>query len=233
MTERIGTSRTPTLVEVVSTAMEKRLADVHVALPGVVQKFDPARQTVDVLPLIKESVVLDDGTVQTETLPVLVSVPVLFPRAGGYFISLPVVPGDTVLLIFNERSIDKYFFSGGKIPVDPVDLRKHDLSDAVALVGFVPVTKPLTEELSSGAVFGKEKGAQLRATGSAIEVTTKGSPAALDFVAMATKVDTILTTIHGIFAGWTPVYEAALKTAWMTAFPTGPAPTASSNLKAD
>lgn len=53
------------------------------------------------------------------------------------------------------------------------------------------------------------------------------------YVALASKVDALWTALWGVFNGWTPVYETALKTYFMGAFPTAPDTVGSSNLKAD
>jgi hypothetical protein len=237
MSERIGTSRTPDLFEVLAAAMENRIAEIHVAMPGIVKKYNPATQTVDVLPLLKCSVVLDDGEVESEELPVLSDVPILFMRGGGFFLSLPIVPGDAVELIFNERSIDKFVNSSGVLPIDPVDLRKHDLSDAVAIPVSFTLSKALKETLGSSAIFGKEKGCQLRATGSTMEVTTTGAPSAADFVALAAKVLSELAKIKAKFDLHTHIYSPGPLTPVATATPLPvldtPSSVASTNLKAD
>lgn len=49
--------------------------------------------------------------------------------------TFPVKPGDGCLLIFAERSLDEWKDGGGE--VTPNDPRAMDLSDAVALMGFV------------------------------------------------------------------------------------------------
>jgi hypothetical protein len=54
---------------------------------------------------------------------------------------MPVDVGDYVLLLFNEKSIDSFSQIGGL--VDPDDMRKHDLTDAVALPGFYPFLMPI------------------------------------------------------------------------------------------
>jgi hypothetical protein len=38
----------------------------------------------------------------------LVDVPILFPRAGGFFISLSIQIGDYIQVIFHETSIDEF-----------------------------------------------------------------------------------------------------------------------------
>lgn len=54
-----------------------------------------------------------------------------------------------------------------------------------------------------------------------------------DFVAMAAKVDQLWMKLWGVFNGWAPVYEAALKTAFLAAFPSAPQTVGSTNLKAE
>jgi len=231
---KLEKSRSPELVEVLRAVMDKALSDVYVALPGKVEKYDAQLQKADVKPLIQEPYINEDGTEGLDDLPVLTDVPVWFPRGGGYFLSLPVQTGDNVLLIFNDLSIDNFMASVGSRSLDPVDLRKHDISDAVAIPGFYPFPKNIKDTIASGAAFGKEGGAMMRATGAAMEAVTGGAPAAADFVALAAKVLAELTKI-----------QVALNTHVHTGVTTGvgntgtsvsgysPDPVASSNLKAD
>lgn len=53
-------------------------------------------------------------------------------------------------------------------------------------------------------------------------------------VALANNVDALWNALWGVFNGWTPVYESALKTGFLAAFqPPGPQSVASNNLRAD
>ena len=122
----------PTLQELIKLAIEARITDVHVALPAIVQKYDPKKQVVDVQPALKKK--YSDGTVTN--LPLISNVPVQFPRSGKGYLHIPLKKNDYVLLIFCERSIDNFMLKGGV--VDPEDFRKHHLADAVALAGFWP-----------------------------------------------------------------------------------------------
>jgi len=181
---RLGQTRTPTMAELLQAAVDQGLASTHVALPGVVTKYNAATQRADVKPTVKLPFVNDDGSEGVDVLPVLPEVPVLWPRAGGYFIHLPLAAGDTVLLLVCERSIDEWGLSSGKVDVDPKDLRKHDLSDAIAIPGLATVPGALKEVLTGGAVFGKEKGAQVRMKDTTVEVVTGGAVSARTFVAV-------------------------------------------------
>ncbi|HCF2590304.1 TPA: hypothetical protein NIA60_001294 [Pseudomonas aeruginosa] len=120
----------PSAERTMARALDSRIKRLHTALPGRVLSFDPQWQTASVQPLIDQ--VLVDGT--RVALPVLVDVPVQFPRGGGFVLTFPVRPGDECLLLFNERCIDGWWQSGE--PSEPLDYRQHDLSDAVAIMGI-------------------------------------------------------------------------------------------------
>jgi hypothetical protein len=126
---------TPTLSEVIKSAIETRLVDLHSAMPGEVVSFNPSTQMADVQPALKRKFVTSQGT-RVEALPVIPNVPVVFPRSSNAIVYFPLQKGDSVLLIFSERSIDRWAQNGGV--VDPADTRKHSLSDALCIPGPWP-----------------------------------------------------------------------------------------------
>jgi hypothetical protein len=237
MNPRYGQNRTPSQEEAFSAAVNAIMSGFFVALPGKVEKYNPITQQAEVKPLLQRAYVDNDGNEDVDKLPAMQNVPVLFPRAGGFFLTMPVKKGDNVLLIFCDRSIDGYMASTGAVDLDPIDLREHDISDAVAIPGFFPTPKAIKDDVSTDAVFGKEKGNQVRVKNSGVEVTTAGAPTASDFVAMAAKVDAFIQVFDTVMrVGWTPVPTdggAALKAAYLAAFAVPPVVTASTNLKAD
>jgi hypothetical protein len=160
---RFGNERTPTYPEVLEAAVTQGLLDTHTMLPGKIEKYDPVKQKADVKPLIKRTVILQDSTELTaESLPVIPDVPVIFPQGSGFFLSVPLQKGDYVMLLFCERSIDQYI-SGQGIDTDPIDTRIHDLSDAVALPGFVPYARSLKNVVSDEMRLGQDdEGIQIR-----------------------------------------------------------------------
>ncbi|WP_210502199.1 Gp138 family membrane-puncturing spike protein [Pantoea ananatis] len=106
---------------------------LRVSLPGIVQSFDPTTCTCTVQPAIAGQGVDEKGQIKSAPLPLLMDVPVIFPRGGGCTITFPVKAGDECLVIFSDRCIDFWWQNGGV--QEPVDPRQHDLSDAFALVG--------------------------------------------------------------------------------------------------
>lgn len=126
-------SRTPTLSEVILSAIEQVIGNVHTAMPGRIESYDQATQLAKVKPLFKRKYAAEDGAVE---LPIISNVPVIFPRSANAFVRLPVAAGDFVQLLFNERSLDRWLDAGKES--DPLDPSKFDLNGAVAVLGLYP-----------------------------------------------------------------------------------------------
>lgn len=111
---------------------------LRVSLPGIIESYDPIANTCTVQPALKGQTADELGNYTSAPLPLLVDVPVVFPRGGGCSITFPVKEGDECLVVFSDRCIDFWWQSGGV--QEPVDPRQHDLSDAFAFVG--PMSQP-------------------------------------------------------------------------------------------
>jgi len=218
-----------TLAGVVRAAMEARLEGLYTALPGRVVRYDATKQVADVLPTLKRPIRTADGGTVLEELPILPAVPLVFLAAGGFRLTLPVLEGDPVLVLFTMRAHAEWRRTGEV--ADPGDTRLHHLGGAVAIPGL------LTEE-ASGAhpdhlVLGKKGGAEIHVTAGEVRL---GSEAPADAVALASKVEKALDDLKTAIQGWTPIANdggAALKTALGTLFSSWPGSLGSSKVKAD
>lgn len=125
---------------------EKRAFDnfsmnLRVASPGIIESFDSDAQTVTVKVAIRERIVCNHpsfiakhgANVGNEEIGLLLDVPIVVPRAGGYAITFPIQIGDECLVIFSDTCIDAWFQSGGI--QNQMSLRRHDLSDGFAIIG--------------------------------------------------------------------------------------------------
>lgn len=130
--ERVGS---PQLAMLAVLAGDR--AALWTAMPGIVQSFDPVKQTCVVQPAIQAQVTALDGSKQWVGLPLLVDCPVYFPAGGGCTLTFPVAAGDEALVVFASRCIDSWWQSGG-VQVQ-AELRMHDLSDGFAFVGVSAV----------------------------------------------------------------------------------------------
>lgn len=127
-----------TLSSNIRDGIDNRLKDLHTAMPGTIVSFDSENQLATVQPGIKRvfRTLNDDNSVDLNPvdLPLLINVPVIYPRGGGFSITFPVKPGDECLIVFCERAIDTWHRDGGT--ATPNAKRFHDLSDAVVHVGM-------------------------------------------------------------------------------------------------
>jgi len=115
-------------------ALDGLRSGLWTSMPGIIQSFNAGAITATVQLAIKGIVHAPDGSAQFVNLPLLVDVPVHFPRGGGCTLTFPVTKGDECLVVFAARCIDGWWQSGGvQAPIDP---RIHDLSDGFAFVGF-------------------------------------------------------------------------------------------------
>lgn len=124
---------TPTLTDVIISGVEKIMSNIHTAMPGRIESFDINTQLAKIKPLLNRKYTTDNIA---KELPVISNVPVIFPRSANAFLRLPIAFEDTVLIIFCERSIDRWLDQGGT--VDPLDPEKFGLNGAVAIAGIYP-----------------------------------------------------------------------------------------------
>lgn len=116
--------------ELLAAALRKDRLGLCVAMPAQVLAYDHTNQRASVQPMLRKI----DG----ESRPIIPNVPVIFPRAGGASLTMPVNVGDAVLLVFLDRSIDDWLARGGEVSL--TDVRAHNYNDAVALPGLMPFT---------------------------------------------------------------------------------------------
>lgn len=152
---------TPTLADVLLASMDSRLATVFTALPGYVVDYDPDEQSVAVQPAVKQPFEDESGNRIIEILPVLPRVPAMFLGGGDYRTIYPVEVGDPCLIIFTSCALDRWLTTSESV-VDPIDERRHNINDAIALVGLRrlvkgsggPRTSAPTDHMSVGADSG-------------------------------------------------------------------------------
>lgn len=118
---------------VLAALVEKIGVETRVAAPGIVTEWDPVQQTVTVQLAIRETMTDEDGEEKELEIPILVDVPVVMPRAGGYVLAFAPKKGDECLVVFADMCIDAWWQSGGV--QSQVDWRRHDLSDGFAIMG--------------------------------------------------------------------------------------------------
>lgn len=133
---------------------------IRVAIPAKVVSFDAETQTITAQPLIREKVMnAATGDLHWVDMPELPGVPVWFPQGGPFAITFPIKEGDECLLVFMDLCIDSWLARGDV--QNWSDRRRHDLSDAVALVGLNSQPNRL-EDIANDALELRTKNGNIR-----------------------------------------------------------------------
>jgi len=147
------------LIDVLDIALKSALANVHTAVIAVVTKVDTA--TINVRPVINR--VVNGESIE---LPEFIEVPPLFMQGGTSYTAYPIAIGDYCLLIISERCFDRWY--SGQDFANPAELRMHDYSDAIALVGINPLISAIEIPSTIKEVGNKEYIGNLVQTGDVI-----------------------------------------------------------------
>lgn len=121
----------------IHTVVDEAIAAMVGEMPGRIVSFNPVAQSASVQPLYRP---IHDG-VRVDA-PVLLEVPVRFPRVGGFVITAPVNIGDLVTLRAQMRSGEQYHTGGEHEAIN--DFRRASMSDMEAFIdGGEPLTSPV------------------------------------------------------------------------------------------
>lgn len=109
--------------------IDKKIRELHTAMPGVIKEFDPKTGLATVLPTMMYRKPSGD----TIEYPVITGVPVLFPQGygGAASVSFPVRPGDGCLIIIAEQSLE-YWLTGHLTDTSLA----FDLTNAICIPGL-------------------------------------------------------------------------------------------------
>src|SRR5688572_27914355 len=118
----------PELAELIRRALESRLAQVRVSMPGVIVSYDAATKTATVQPALSDVVFDDDDERVVNEIPPIQNVPVVWPSCSALSIHGNLEEGDTGDLVFATNSISDWQRSGQVAA--PGNLRLHPLGSA-------------------------------------------------------------------------------------------------------
>jgi hypothetical protein len=120
-------------VSTTQTNLETALSEINTSVPGTIISYDPATNRAVVKPDLPKRLANDESL----DAPQIVEVPLLWTASGGgaSTFTMPIKPGDGVMLTFQQRSLEGWLSGNKEMPDDP---RQFDLSDCVAIPGCQP-----------------------------------------------------------------------------------------------
>jgi hypothetical protein len=154
--------------EAIQTMIESHISErVNTNIPAKIISYDAANNRAVVMPTLPKRLDNDEPLEPSK----IVEVPIVWPASGGGNASftMPLKPGDGVMLAVQQRSIEGWLSGKETMPDDP---RQFDLTDSVAIAGCSPggtVAHPDNVVLKFGKanltlmpdgmiVFGNDKG---------------------------------------------------------------------------
>ena len=122
---------------------------------------------------VQHSVWDDDNGRTYEDIGTLPGVPVMWPRAGGYLLTLPLAVGDTGLVVFNSDAIGEWRSTNQKSK--PADSSRLSVGWPVFIPGLFADVNPFAagdaSQRTAGAVLGKDGGTtQIQINGSTVDI---------------------------------------------------------------
>ena len=150
-----------TLDSVINSEILSNQLELNTFMPAEVVEYYPSTQTVDVKFSLKRTIADPPSVIER---PRLYGIPVMFPKSGTQFIHLPLEKGDSIGVIFSQRSLDDWKVKGSQTKVNST--RLHDISDGVAIAGLdikskakiLPSPSKLSISSTSGMWIGNPQG---------------------------------------------------------------------------
>lgn len=180
------------LAEVIEAAQRTAAAHMYTSLPAKVVSYNPATNTVDAEIQVKAPYFNLEGEREFDELPIVPSVPVIWPRGGGFVVTVPLAPGDFVWLMFSTLSLAEWRTTGQVS--EPTDARRHSIGYPYALPGAFPDVSPLspvdTLTRTSKMIVGEDGGqAQIVIDSNPLLPSIKVGGNAIDLVALSTPTN--------------------------------------------
>lgn len=183
----------PELAEVINRAVQLALARMFKVRVGRIEKFDASTGLADVKPLQHE-VREEDGTTSTYSVAVIPNVPVVSLGGGDFHLTMPVQQNDECVLLCADRSIDLWFDKGGE--GDPLDLRRHNPTDAIAIVGLRSKPRKLSEWPTDRVELGKQGSVKVAVKDGSVHLGVTSGQDATELAAFASNTKSELNKIR-------------------------------------
>lgn len=176
------------------------LGKVHTCMIGRVTAFNDAKQTCSVRPVARGRFVNGD-TVQE---PIIPNVPVVYPQAGGFFLYMPLKPGDDVVVSICERSIEEWK-AQSLGDYAPRSTRRMDFSDAVVYPGVSSPNNPLNHAQGDCLVMGEDS-----PTGARLEIGDGKVSLGTPVLELVDLLEQLATATAAITVSSAPIDNAAV-----------------------
>lgn len=140
-------------------AVQARLRDINTCIPGRIVKFDPQKLTCTVQIDFVDYFRSDGPEPIRHDWQPIPDVPVIFTNCGGGFgDTFPLVKDDPVLVLFAQRSTQKWYAGDGKTEIAAPMLETHAAGDALVIAGLFASGAEKPEAHKNKRIIGHKDG---------------------------------------------------------------------------
>ena len=118
------------MAQAIRFAIRQSLKDLYTCMPGIVESYDAETRRAVVKGALKV-VTTKEEEIEREAIH---NVPVVFPSGGGFTMTFPLEPGDSVLLCYSQRGLTNWKKTLGVAAPDTIGFFSE--KDAFAMPGF-------------------------------------------------------------------------------------------------
>lgn len=201
--------------EVQRMAMENHQTTVWTAMPCSVLSVNWAKMTLSCQIVIQGRQLLPSGQINFLNIAPILDVPIVFPSCRGFTITMPIVEGDEVLVVFSSRCIDSWWQNGWSqsSPCPPADFRMHDLSDGFAIPGPKSVPNVIPNISTTDLQIRSNDGTVYLSIGADGKIGFTNAAVSLKKVLtdLESLLSTFMSTLAAFSGGSLPVSQAMLQ----------------------
>lgn len=185
----------PDLADVLENLKDDIFKTLNCVQVGEIQSFNATRQTASVLISIKQVVEEANGTQKLQSHPLLLECPVLFLGGTESYLTINPQVGDGCIVLFNDRDFENWFYNGGE--EIPNTFRRHDKSDAIALVGLRNLQKSIQDFYEDGVRLQHNASNKIELSDGKVLITTPLTEATADMLVNGNSTVKLNKTVEG------------------------------------
>lgn len=135
-----------TLADVVSSHIVKFRNNLYTTIPAIITKVLEISVDGENIQAVNVSLAIDRNSINGYGDEEALTLPIVWPSAGGYSLKMKIEEGDEVLVHFSMRPTEEWLLSDGVEPVQASPKRMHDINDGFA----VPTLTRYSKGMSGG-----------------------------------------------------------------------------------
>lgn len=197
----------PTLRDVLETLKKEIFLTMNCVAIGTIQTFNSADCTAQIqINYPRVFVQMDSAGVtknETQPYPLLMQVPCVVLSGGAAGLTFPISPGDSCVVLFNDRDFSNWFASGATT-APPASLDHHGMGNGIAIVGIRSAANPIAGYDTTHAKL-YNGNTQVAVSASKVKIDNSTYNLKTELTNLCTKLNDLCTAIKAItVSGVTP-----------------------------